>query len=127
MPSRPFRPCSQPGCGALVNGKASYCPLHLKAKQKRESANRGTTAERGYDARWRKARAVFLRAHPLCMCSECAALGRLLPATVVDHIKPHRGDLTLFWDQRNWQAMAKRCHDSKTAREDGGFGRVYVR
>ena len=24
---------------------------------------------------------------------------------------------------QNWQAMAKTCHDRKTAREDGGFGR----
>jgi prophage lambdaSa04, HNH endonuclease family protein len=28
----------------------------------------------------------------------------------------------LFWDKTNWQAMSKRCHDRKTAREDGGFG-----
>jgi 5-methylcytosine-specific restriction enzyme A len=41
---------------------------------------------------------------------------------VVDHITPHRGDERLFWDTANHQAMAKRCHDPKTAREDGGFG-----
>jgi 5-methylcytosine-specific restriction protein A len=27
----------------------------------------------------------------------------------------------LFWDSSNWQAMAKVCHDRKTARQDGGF------
>jgi 5-methylcytosine-specific restriction enzyme A len=41
---------------------------------------------------------------------------------VVDHIIPHRGDMTLFWNRKNWQAMSKTCHDKKTATQDGGFG-----
>jgi 5-methylcytosine-specific restriction protein A len=44
-------------------------------------------------------------------------------AEVVDHKIAHRGDQALFWDQSNWQSMSKICHDKKTAREDGGFGR----
>ena len=46
-----------------------------------------------------------------------------LPSEVVDHVIPHRGDMKLFWDPENHRAMAKRCHDRKTATEDGGFGR----
>ena len=42
---------------------------------------------------------------------------------VVDHIIPHKGDKVLFWDRSNWQPLCKTCHDTKTAREDGGFGR----
>jgi 5-methylcytosine-specific restriction protein A len=46
-------------------------------------------------------------------------------ATVVDHIIPHQGDMTLFWDaDSNWQSLCKTCHDRKTATEDGGFGRA---
>jgi len=30
--------------------------------------------------------------------------------------------MRLFWDNTNWQSMAKECHDKKTATEDGGFG-----
>jgi 5-methylcytosine-specific restriction protein A len=48
------------------------------------------------------------------------------PAAVVDHITPHGGDEALFWDRDNWQPLCKPCHDAKTAREDGGFGRVAV-
>lgn len=70
---------------------------------------RGTAHERGYNARWRKARATFLRRNPLCV--ECGK-----PALIVDHIVPHRGDSTLFWDTENWAAMCKACHDKKTAR-----------
>lgn len=59
------------------------------------------------------------------MCDECdEGRKRLVPASVVDHRIPHRGDMTLFWDSSNWQSMAKTCHDKKTAREDGGFGNV---
>jgi 5-methylcytosine-specific restriction protein A len=40
----------------------------------------------------------------------------------VDHIIPHKGNMNLFWDKRNWQSMCGRCHSKKTAKEDGGFG-----
>jgi len=75
---------------------------------------------RGYTYRWQKAREWFLRQHPLCECPDCdAGRKRITPATVVDHRIPHRGDERLFWDESNWQAMAKACHDRKTAMEQG--------
>ncbi|MFR3634507.1 MAG: HNH endonuclease [Sutterella sp.] len=37
-------------------------------------------------------------------------------------MKPHKGDMALFWDQSNWQPLCHTCHSKKTAREDGGFG-----
>ena len=47
--------------------------------------------------------------------------GRRTPATVVDHIVPHKGDKKLFWDSGNWQPLCGPCHSRKTAKEDGGF------
>ena len=79
-------------------------------------ASRGTAAERGYGSRWQKARLSFLAEHPLC--AECDKQGQVTEATVVDHIVPHRGDLTLFWDMSNWQALCARCHNAKTGRGD---------
>lgn len=67
-----------------------------------------------YGHAWQKARAAFLTQHPLC--AMCMSFGRLEPATVVDHIKPHRGDPGLFWARDNWQALCKRCHDSHKQR-----------
>lgn len=32
-------------------------------------------------------------------------------APTVDHKRPHRGDLALFWDESNLQAVAKGWHD----------------
>jgi 5-methylcytosine-specific restriction enzyme A len=86
------------------------------AAVKRElDRQRPSAARRGYGPRWRRARAAYLARHRLC--APCQAAGRLVPATVVDHIVPHRGDQRLFWDEANWAALCKTCHDAKTARE----------
>lgn len=96
----------------------------FKAKTHRSTpvVDRCNACERGYDRKWRRARAAYLAAHPLC--AECGKHGRLEPATVIDHVVPHKGDSSRFWDQSNWQPMCKRCHDRKTATEDGGLGNV---
>jgi len=45
-------------------------------------------------AEWRRRRAHQLRLSPLCkMCQE---QGVVRPATVVDHVEPHRGDYNKF-------------------------------
>jgi 5-methylcytosine-specific restriction enzyme A len=117
------RPCRYAGCGVLV--VSGFCVKHQQIAQREEDRRRGSANDRGYGSKWRKARAQYLSEHPLCECSECAAGAiRTRASSVVDHIVPHRGDLKLFWSRRNWRAMAKACHDKKTAREDGGFGNV---
>jgi 5-methylcytosine-specific restriction enzyme A len=86
------------------------------AEVKRElDRQRPSAARRGYGPRWRRARAAFLAQHPLC--AACQAQGLVVPATVVDHVVPHRGDQKLFWDEANWAPACKPCHDAKTARE----------
>ncbi|WP_223251991.1 HNH endonuclease signature motif containing protein [Paracoccus mutanolyticus] len=50
-------------------------------------------------ADWEKARAEFVFSLHSC-CVMCGA-----DATLVDHIKPHRGDKALFWNWNNWQAL----------------------
>lgn len=75
---------------------------------------RPSSGERGYDARWRRARRLHLAEHPLC--AECERQGITTAATVVDHIVPHRGDERLFWNTANWQSLCKTCHDAKTKR-----------
>lgn len=56
--------------------------------------------------------------HPLC--AECLKSDTFTPATIVDHIIPHKGDMNLFWDKSNWQALCGHHHAVKTATEDGG-------
>jgi 5-methylcytosine-specific restriction protein A len=83
-------------------------------------ARRGTAHQRGYSSAWRKARARFLREHPVCVMCPPAAPPHA--ATDVDHKIPHGGNQTLFWDETNWQPGCHAAHSAKTARENGGFG-----
>ena len=122
MPQRPMKLCAHPACGEIIAGKVKHCAKHRAERNREITAQRGTAHENGYTARWYRESRLFLRAHPMCECDECK--GVRLEANTVDHIKPHRGDQTLFWDSSNWQAMSKRCHDRKTATHDGGFGRA---
>ena len=41
----------------------------------------------------------------------CEKEGKITVATIVDHIRPHRGDPVLFNDVRNWQSLCKAHHD----------------
>jgi 5-methylcytosine-specific restriction protein A len=69
---------------------------------------------------WRALRARQLQAHPLC--AECLRQGRVTPATVADHIKPHNGDAGLFLEPSNIQSLCDyrskfNCHGTKTSHE----------
>lgn len=120
MPIKPKSICKHPLCPHLATpGQNGLCSIHFKSYQCQSDAHRGTAHDRGYTNRWHRARTSYLTSHPLC--AECLKTGRPVPATVVDHIIPHKGNQALFWDESNWQALCKSCHDTKTAKEDGGF------
>lgn len=89
----------------------SFRPVNMPTRRDADR-DRGSASARGYGRRWQRARALFLARHPVCMCPD--GCGR--PATEVDHIRPHRGDERLFWDQTNWQGLTKECHSAKTGR-----------
>ena len=80
--------------------------------------DRRSSSQRGYGSRWQKARDSFLRSHPLC--ADHQQRGHIVPATVVDHIIPHRGDSKLFWDHDNWQSLCRLCHDGHKQRMEHG-------
>ena len=108
-------------CSTRVPVGVTYCEKHLAEREKlaaearqKQDQRRGSSAERGYDYWWQRQSKMFLREHPLCV--ECLAKGQVVPATVVDHIKPHRGNRELFRDPMNWQPLCKRHHDQKTGR-----------
>lgn len=73
------------------------------------------STQRGYGYRWQKAREGYLAKHPLCV--QCEREGKVVVATDIDHIIPHRGDETLFWDRTNWQPLCHSCHSVKTQKE----------
>ncbi len=107
MPRKSKIPCKHPGCPKLAEVSDGYCEERKPLHPTRPSADK-----RGYGSRWRKVRARYLHKHPLCV--KCMSEGRYVQATIVDHIIPHRGDLVLMWDENNYQALCKACHDKKT-------------
>jgi 5-methylcytosine-specific restriction protein A len=112
MPTMPPHRCST--CGALVTGRCPDC------RQQREQ-RRPNAAQRGYlSPRWRELRARKLRHDPCC--SACLLAGRRVPATEVDHRERHDGpNDPRFWLWDNLNSLCKRCHSSKTARQDSAF------
>jgi 5-methylcytosine-specific restriction enzyme A len=92
--------------------------MHAPEVKTERIRGRANARQRGYTRAWEKARAVYLRAHPLC--ADCQKHGQLTPAHVVDHKVPHRGDQDLFWNEDNWQSLCSNCHSShKQAAECG--------
>ena len=66
-------------------------------------------------ALWRRRRAHQLANEPLC-CT-CTEAGRVTPATIADHIVPHRGDWALFVGGE-LQSLCKHHHDSAKHAEE---------
>ena len=76
-----------------------------------------------YGKSWAPAAKGFLLSNPLCVM--CRQQGRIVAATQVDHIKPHklrdaldskdpdriREARRLFWDRKNWQGLCDDHHN----------------
>src|SRR4030042_234810 len=115
MPPQAFHvPCRVEGCPALVPPGQRYCKEHdgaRKAEVRLWDASRPPAHKRGYDTRWARYRAWYLRRHPICATQGCNAA-----ASIVDHIIPVSGaGDPLFYDPVNHQPLCRPCHDRKTA------------
>jgi len=102
-----------PYCGGahLVSERCAPVVERDRQRKARHDERRPSARERGYGAKWDRARVDFLLEHPACrICGE--------PATVVDHIIPHRGSMVLFWDRRNWQPLCAHHHNSAKQSQD---------
>lgn len=89
-------------------------------KNSKKSTHYNRPWRRLYDtARYKRLRLTRLNDEPLCrMCRE--RFGRVRPATVCDHVQPHRGDVDLFYDYTNTQSLCKECHDIHKQRMEIG-------
>lgn len=97
-------------------GHCGLCPGMVMSRLKQQQS---FTKGQLYGRQWRKAKKAFLVDNPLCVM--CQKAGQLIAATVVDHIKPHKGNISLFWDKSNWQPLCQTHHNStKQAFEKSG-------
>src|SRR5215470_15818962 len=109
-PQKSMSICLEPGCPVLVS--RGRCSRHAR------SHKRSTTPHyyRWYCLeRWRYLRLKVLEHEPLCR--SCKAQGLITTAHEIDHVVPHEGKRSLFWDESNVQPLCHACHARKTRRE----------
>ncbi|OKO88056.1 HNH endonuclease [Bradyrhizobium sp. NAS80.1] len=110
MAWKPRRVCR---CGKII-AATDLCDCQIKRKAETDRL-RPNANDRGYDSKWRRESKEFL-ARPenrFCACG----CGRI--ADCVDHKIPHRGDMKLFWDRKNWSPLASSpCHTSRKQRQE---------
>lgn len=113
------RPCKI--CKKITTNKNGYCDEHkhipeeqLKKWQAMHDLRRGSPSKRGYDARWVKARELYLMEHPLC--ENCEKEGRIMPAREVHHIIALQ-DGGARLDPENLMALCRTCHQKFTQEE----------
>lgn len=81
-----------------------------KGKARAGRSERAHEYRRLYNTKaWKEARKAQLSRQPLCEL--CEETNRTVPASVVNHKKPHKGDWSLFIDPANHQSVCKPCHD----------------
>lgn len=113
MAQAPLHVCPAPGCRVLIRYPQKRCPAHATPERTRSAA--GVERQKLYNnRRWRERSAAHKNEHPLC--EACLRQGRTTAVYATDHVIPHRGDLTLFWDESNWESACEACHNAKTAR-----------
>lgn len=116
MPPRAKRGCRAPMCAGLTSERHGYCAQHEHLASGWNAPGRGTAEQRGYDAAWRKLRLLILRRDRYrCRCADCVSLGRVLPASEVDHRIPKFEGGTD--DPANLYAINSDCHKRKTGEE----------
>ncbi len=117
MPTRAPFVCGHCGKTHLTGAECRLVAARDKARKARHDERRPSARQRGYTAEWERESKAFLASHPFCrVCGE--------PASVVDHIIPHKGDMRVFWDRANWQPLCAHHHNSAKQSRDRRSSRM---
>ena len=117
MPYKPKRGGAQAGCPNLTDGY--YCPDHAKAEARRYNKHdRDPDSNKRYGRAWKKIRASFLSANPLCEL--CRRDGKLTPATMVHHQRRLKDGGTN--DKDNLVSLCHICHSKLHAAAGDRWG-----
>jgi len=99
--------------------KPGFCDVHRRDAfkiQKQAVTEDYKERNRFYQRKaWKSIRLLQLQIEPLCR--HCRLNGKLIAASVVDHVVPIT-DGGAELDQANLQSLCKECHNAKTRREN---------
>lgn len=114
MPKRAAHICK---CGRRVpSGMRCVC----QAQRDRErDKQRGSAAQRGYDAEWQRVSKAFLAEPSNARCSTCGD-----PAVLVAHRISIKKAPHLRLVRSNWMPSCIACNNRQNIRCEGGFGRT---
>lgn len=115
MARRALRPCNVPGCPEIA-AKGGRCANHAAERARQYSQSRPSPIQQGYDYKWRKLSAAFLKRFPWCMAPGCTER-----AQHVDHIIPLKEGGTSEPD--NLQALCRAHHSQRHAMRGDRWGR----
>ena len=117
MPYKPKKPCAHHGCGELTANR--YCDKHTKQEAKRYNKyDRDPASNKRYGTQWRKIRARYIAANPLCEL--CKQSGKLTPADTVHHKHKLADGGSNDWE--NLQALCGNCHTQLHAEQGDRWG-----
>ena len=120
MPRKPLRPCNYPGCPNLTS--TGYCEEHQKLRDEQyRKYGRDDFSKSFYSTpAWRSVRRRQLDAEPYC--AECFKEGRIVKASIVDHIVPIKEGGAKY-DPKNLQSLCWSCHSRKSILEGSRYGK----
>jgi 5-methylcytosine-specific restriction protein A len=114
---RALKICTHPGCPEIVKTPGeSRCPLHKGEVKRKPDIYRKNSAQRGYDAKWKVRRYLFLARNP--ECELCGA-----KATVAHHVERKRDGGQD--DEGNLAALCASCHSKHHALTGESFRALY--
>ena len=112
MPSSTLRPCSYPGCSALV--RHGRCAEHLGMGELQHSEERMQRQRLYGRMAWQRARQAQLARHP--WCEECLRANVYTPAEDVHHKQKHAGNPFVFVTSP-LESLCHACHSKLTMTE----------
>lgn len=127
MPRRAKSPCRHQGCPDLLD-HPGFCEKHRREAfriQKKIVSKDYKERNRFYQrTAWKNVRTLQLQLEPLCR--KCRAAGKLIAASIVDHITAI-ADGGAELDLDNLQSLCASCHNTKTRSESkrGGGSNLY--
>ena len=89
-----------------------FGPVPFTSEAERSRYRREVHAWRKWydDPEWRRM-AWACKVAAAFTCAMCGRVASGKGQAIADHVKPHRGDRSLFFDATNLQCLCKACHD----------------